>query len=141
MNLACVRFARSIDVLFMDTDGHNCAVGQSGKIWYVTGSFGGGPITRSCTIPSGKGLFLPILNIMSIPDGVPPPPVEQVRKEVNDWIEGSGVVMSVTVDGVEVPDLFAYRRQSPRGGTYFDVRPGSLQAVEPPPWPMATGCW
>jgi hypothetical protein len=45
----------------LDPDGGACAVGQSGKTWYLAGT-SGGPVSRECTIPSGKRLFFPLVN-------------------------------------------------------------------------------
>jgi len=44
-----------------DTTGDFCAEGQSGKVWFLAGTFGTSE-TRSCTIPAGKALFFPIIN-------------------------------------------------------------------------------
>ena len=38
----------------------DCALGQSGSVWFLAGTVGQGPVTRSCTIPTGKALFFPI---------------------------------------------------------------------------------
>jgi hypothetical protein len=39
----------------------DCSVGQSGDTWFLAGTFGG-PAERSCTIPSDKKLFFPLVN-------------------------------------------------------------------------------
>jgi hypothetical protein len=44
----------------LDTTGANCGVGQSGKVWFLAGTFGG-PATRTCTIPRKKALLFPVL--------------------------------------------------------------------------------
>jgi hypothetical protein len=45
-----------------DDDGVvDCSDGQSGGVWYLAGTFGG-PDERSCTIPTGKRLFFPLVN-------------------------------------------------------------------------------
>ena len=35
----------------------DCSAGQSGPVWFLAGTVGQGPVTRSCTIPTGKALF------------------------------------------------------------------------------------
>ena len=49
-----------------DTTGANCAVNQSGKVWFLAGTAtntdGGPGITRTCTVPSGKAILVPIIN-------------------------------------------------------------------------------
>lgn len=44
-----------------DTTGEFCDEGQSGPVWHVAGSFGG-PVERSCNIPVGKSILVPIIN-------------------------------------------------------------------------------
>ncbi len=46
----------------LDTTGADCGQGQSGSVWFLAGTFGGGSATRSCTIPAGKTLFFPTIN-------------------------------------------------------------------------------
>ena len=45
----------------LDLDGANAATGQSGKVWFLTGTLGG-PATRSFAVPAGTALFFPIVN-------------------------------------------------------------------------------
>lgn len=47
----------------LDTTGAHCAVGQSGKVWFLAGTFGNPTsVTRNCTVPAGKALFFPVVN-------------------------------------------------------------------------------
>jgi hypothetical protein len=39
----------------------DCSVGQSGKVWYLAGTFGGAA-ERTCSIKKGKALFFPLFN-------------------------------------------------------------------------------
>lgn len=41
---------------FTDTTGQHCMVGQSGSTWYLAPHFGGGTVSRSCTLPQGVKL-------------------------------------------------------------------------------------
>src|SRR5262249_37567321 len=43
-----------------DNVGTRCTVGQQGPVWFLLGT-NGGKAERSCTIPSGKAVFLNIL--------------------------------------------------------------------------------
>jgi len=51
-------------------DGEDCSVGQSGHVWFLGGRFCEtgkecplpGTVVRSCTIPKGTALFIPIVN-------------------------------------------------------------------------------
>ncbi len=52
-------------------DTANCSAGQSGAVWFLGGKFcqatdsgcSAGNAVRSCTVPAGKALFFPVLNI------------------------------------------------------------------------------
>lgn len=53
----------------IDDAGTNCAVGQSGRVWFLAGTFGGPPVKRACTVPADKAIFFPILNSLGfLPD-------------------------------------------------------------------------
>src|SRR5438874_7424155 len=43
-------------------DTADCSAGQSGPVWFLGGTFFGGTITRTCTIPAGKTLVFPVAN-------------------------------------------------------------------------------
>lgn len=46
----------------------DCSRGQEGDVWFLGGIYGGsGQLTRECTIPEGKALFFPIVNIICSP--------------------------------------------------------------------------
>jgi hypothetical protein len=44
----------------------DCFLGQSGSVWFLGGSTGEKPFTRSCTIPTGTALFFPIVNYLRL---------------------------------------------------------------------------
>jgi hypothetical protein len=46
----------------LDPTGDKCFVGQRGSTWFLAGSYGGGPVTRTCPVPAGKEIFFPIAN-------------------------------------------------------------------------------
>ena len=60
-----------------DQTGADCGLGQNGGVWYLAGTTGGA-VTRTCTIPAGKSIFFPIINVNNdypCPDpGFQPPP-------------------------------------------------------------------
>jgi hypothetical protein len=86
-------------------------VGQSGNVWFLAGHFvTGGTFTRSCTIPAGKALFVPLIN--SWADNIcntPPLTVDQLRASA-----ASGVTpaknLHASIDG---SPLFSQRAISP----------------------------
>jgi hypothetical protein len=46
----------------VDETGDLCAVGQRGPVWFLAGTFFGGAVTRTCTVPEGTTLFFPVIN-------------------------------------------------------------------------------
>lgn len=57
---------RNINPVY-DLTGEHCAVGQTGRVWYLAGAFGSAKITRSCRIPENTYLFFPAVNIVYWP--------------------------------------------------------------------------
>lgn len=45
-----------------DPTAKNCMVGQRGKVWFLAGALGGGTVRRTCTVPEGVTLFIPVIN-------------------------------------------------------------------------------
>ena len=51
-----------------DETGASCMIGQRGAVWFLAGNFGGtaAPSTRACSVPEGKALFFPVLNVVDV---------------------------------------------------------------------------
>ncbi len=47
----------------LDTTGANCGERQVDEVWFLAGFFGPGKVVRSCTVPAGKSLFFPLINL------------------------------------------------------------------------------
>lgn len=115
-----------------DTTGAFASVGQDrdygqGKnIFFLAGNFGGEEQTvRRCTIPKGKALFFPIVNSLWItPEECGTVECRQIANGEMDPV----TTLECKIDGLSVGDLFAYRAQSPPGGSPFHIEPGSLVA-------------
>ena len=105
-------------------DTASCRAGQSGKVWFLGGTFtliqqGNtvvGKAERTCDVPVGTALFFPILN--SEWDNVcppidPPESVPQLRKDAAASLaQAQG--LRARIDGNAVDDLLDFRTQSPR---------------------------
>jgi hypothetical protein len=51
----------------LDTSGTHCDVGQSGgPVWFLAGVWGGGKVSRTCSVPSGRSLFFPLVNAVDV---------------------------------------------------------------------------
>jgi hypothetical protein len=95
-----------------DMTGKNCALKQSGPVWFLSGTFGGSA-TRVCTIPSGKAILLPLINAECDYKAKPNLKTESqllaCAKSENEGITG----LDASVDGVKTPGLSNFRVQSP----------------------------
>jgi hypothetical protein len=114
--------------LFDDT-GINAAAGQSGQVWFLGGTWTAietnniwvGNATRHITVPAGKALFFPIINVEVNNVSVPPPPTTATEAELRElakWIQDQAQNMTCTIDGRPVQGLAdplntPYRVQSP----------------------------
>ena len=93
----------------LDTTGENCMVGQRGSVWFLAGTVGGPPVTRTCTVPEDTRLFFPVINIVNInTPGVCGQggniSVKELRAAIAPFIDGA-TKLSVKVDGVKIKDL------------------------------------
>ena len=103
-----------------DTTGENCNVGQSsGPVFFLAEScmIPGGQVTRSCTLPAGKALFVPIAVVECSTADSPPFQVnngQAARTCAASVADGIDVgTLHLTIDGKKVPDLRRFRAQSP----------------------------
>lgn len=95
------------------------SAGQAGPVWYLGGVFGSAPAERTLTVPAGKSLFFPVINLAYF------------LTDATDTVEGSRELINlimdyivhdetfVEIDGQSVADLERYRTDSP----LFDVGP------------------
>jgi hypothetical protein len=95
-----------------DTTGKDCALKQSGPVWFLSGTFGGSA-TRSCALASGKAILLPLINAECDYKAKPNLKTESqllaCAKSENEGITG----LDATVDGVKIQGLSNFRVQSP----------------------------
>jgi len=103
-----------------DTTGQFAAVNQpNGRVWFLAGNTGGTTV-RTVTVPSGKALFFPIVNVFDVEDAIiaggvklflVPKPV-QVAQTVVSNIIATATGLSCEVDGSPVPITTANLEQS-----------------------------
>lgn len=109
-----------------DPDGSLCDRNQEGDVWFLASTFGG-VVDRTCEVPAGKAIFVSLGGaFVSIAPEFPlagdpclqlGTGLERVRCDVNNDVPvAPNVTLAVTLDGVPVTDLFAYRAQSQPGG-------------------------
>ena len=102
-----------------DTTGQFAAVNQRGRVWFLAGNPGGTTI-RTISVPSGKALFFPIVNVFDAEDGIAvgggrlflvPRPVQVARTFVSSVI-ATATGLSCEVDGNPLPITTANLEQS-----------------------------
>jgi hypothetical protein len=102
-----------------DTTGQFAAVNQSGRVWFLAGNVGGTTV-RTITVPSGKALFFPIVNVFDVEDAIiaggvklflVPQPVQVAQAFVSNVI-ATATSLSCEVDGSPVPVTAANLEQS-----------------------------
>lgn len=82
-------------------DGYvDCSAGQSGKVWFLAGTFGES-VERTCSIPEGRALFVPIINSLYwTPEDCASNDVKTCREKSAGQGIDSILSWTCTVDGV-----------------------------------------
>jgi hypothetical protein len=126
----------------LDPTGQFAAVNQRGRVWFLAGSNQGTPIIRTITVPAGKALFFPIVNIFDVENGigvpggikVVVPKVQQplqVAQAMVSLIIATATGLSCQVDGSPLQITAANLEQS----TPFSVFLPANSIVGNPPVP------
>jgi hypothetical protein len=107
-----------------DLTGQYCNEGQGGPVFFLVG----GPVNptnRSCTIPAGKALFAPIINVecSSVEkDGFQGRNDQEARMCAASYADTTDIKhLKFTIDGKRVKGLGDFRAQSPF--YYFNMMP------------------
>lgn len=146
-------------------DGEDCSVGQSGQVWFLGGRFCEtgkecplpGTVERSCTIPKGKALFIPIVNaedsfveeteLAAYYGTTPLLTIEGMRTFLAGFMD-TLTNLQLIVDGISVPDLkekfrvqspvFDFTLPEPLYNGDPDKRNNVFTAIEPGNYPAGT---
>jgi hypothetical protein len=103
----------------LDETGAFSGLGQSGPVWFLAGS-SGATVERACTVPFGKAIFFPIINVLN---DYPCPPSSNFEPapgqsladfltQADDWYMNHVTALAVEVDGVALQNLREYRGTS-----------------------------
>lgn len=94
-------------------DCSNSANGQSGPVWFLAGAFQDiSPVVRNCTVPLGKALFFPIIDVAcSELDSGGATSEQELRDCATSTLDLVNDVTAV-IDGVDVRNLQVYRTSS-----------------------------
>jgi len=98
-----------------DLTGEDAVVGQHGSVWFLAGKFGGGTVTRTCSVPEGTQLFFPVtnqveINTPNVCGQTGTLSVKELRASAAAFID-EATNLSVTVDGVPIKKLQRVRSQ------------------------------
>ncbi len=122
-----------------DSTGEFGALNQSGKVWFLAGNTGG-HTDRAVTVPAGKAIFFPIINVLC---GAPEDGSTYVELlECATSTFAGEVELSASVDGVALEQLSEYKAASPSppfpivGGELFGIDPGRDETVSDGFWIM-----
>lgn len=100
----------------IDPTGANCAEGQRGHVWFLAGDLGGSgdPVERACTIPTGTALFFPIVSTFygAFQSDPPATKTEAFCRAQVELILTATTLLTLTVDGRAVKNLFSYKERS-----------------------------
>lgn len=97
---------------YRDPDGRLCALGQDGAVWFLAGTDGTFDALRRCTVPAGKHVLVPVINMIhhQVRRGVGPGcRALQAAASVNNDHLVSAVVL---LDGKPLGDVSARRVRS-----------------------------
>jgi|GEM_PF-1037966 len=97
-----------------DTSGALCAAKQGGDVWFLASSDGTAPVERSCTVPAGKTLFVPIASVLERSGNREPDCAAMARVAATNLTHVSA--LSLAIDGKPLDDVGAYRQAS--GGCF-----------------------
>ena len=96
---------------YEDLTGAQCAEGQQGPVWFLAGTSGGSVINRTCTVPKGKYIFFPVINMLYYSPRDQHAACDDVRARAsanNDHLQHA----IVTIDDVLVPDVKRFRARA-----------------------------
>lgn len=103
-----------------DATGERCALGQHGPVFFLAQAGHVGPTNRTCTVPSGAVLFVPIFNVECSSAEDPPYHGEteaQLRQcaaaHIDIGLDQDLPTAGLAVDGQAVTDLSGYRAPTP----------------------------
>jgi hypothetical protein len=108
------QWAESIPVSknpLLDKTGENADIGQSGRVWFLAGTFfdttGTNGVFRTVEIPEGEAFFFPVVNGVNTP--LPYDPIA-LRQALTQYIDGvDPKTLEVTVDNYPLKNLKNFR--------------------------------
>ena len=95
-----------------DETGRNCSINQNDpNVWFLAGT-GGGRAERTCTIPAGKAILFPIINVECSYAEFPNLKTESELRACAKSDQDKVTNLEASIDGMKIQDLNKYRIQS-----------------------------
>jgi hypothetical protein len=127
-----------------DTTGANCDVNQRGPVWFLAGTTGNPidqPVMRTCTIPVGTAILIPIINAeWSTAEGNCP--IGSDLRACAKFYMDAVTFLQASIDGVPLNNLKMFRAASPLfqftavEGNPFGIPAGTTNSVADGFWVM-----
>lgn len=124
-----------------DLTGERCGDGQMGNVWFLAGGYGSSKVKRKCTVPAGRTLFFPLINMVywPTPEGVGKFTCSQAM-ELAALNNDTAIDLFAEIDGKAMEGLKKYRVASRKCFDTFSRVPTSQKAYTA--YPSATdGYW
>jgi len=131
-----------------DPTGEQCGYGQSGPVFFLPAAFVPEPYDRTCVVPAGTALYIAVGGA-SCTTVEPPPYFGRNEEELRACAAAQAYTVphQITIDGQDVPNLEAYRTNSPLftmtfeednflgvpPGVALSVAEGASLLIAPPP--------
>ena len=84
----------------------DCDGRQSGPVFFLSGSVDDKPVVRTCTVPSGRALFFPLINIANL-ETLPGETAQILWDQIHVDAGWKVTAVQATVDGKRLPGLSA----------------------------------
>ncbi|MGB0128829.1 MAG: hypothetical protein WBP72_14415 [Rhodocyclaceae bacterium] len=95
-----------------DTDGTQCGINQEGPVWFIGGPIGDNlSYERSCTVPAGKWILLPVINYLNDYPCVSDPGFQPGERQTLEAFLAEGATS--VIDGVTTYDAILDKRAAP----------------------------
>lgn len=95
-----------------DTDGTQCGINQEGPVWFVGGPVGNGlSYDRTCSVPAGKWILLPVINYLNDYPCVADPGFQPAKNQTLDAFLAEGAAN--LMDGVTIYEATLNGRPAP----------------------------
>jgi len=127
-----------------DPSGKFCSTNQSGPVWYLAGTIGGDQ-ERECTIPGGKAILIPIVNVECSAQEEGNSNIEYLKGCAKGFIDTYRIAIGnliFKIDDNEIRNLSSFRVQSDLFNATYGEPPiyGPLHENQPP-YAISDGYW